>query len=239
MPRIDGREPEQLRPTTIQCNVIRHAEGSALVDMGGTRVLCAATVDERVPPFLKGTGTGWVTAEYGMLPRSSAERIPRDHTRSGRTQEIQRLVGRSLRAVTDLAAFGERQVILDCDVLEADGGTRTASVTGAFCALYDAFQKLKLAGKVNAPPLKDFVAAVSVGMLGSAPLLDLCYEEDHRAEVDMNVIMTGAGHFVELQGTAEQRPFDRALLDRMLALGEAGVRQLIELQKKALGIERL
>jgi ribonuclease PH len=180
-----------------------------------------------------------VTAEYGMLPRCSADRIKRDHLKSGRTQEIQRLVGRSLRAVTDLASLGERQIILDCDVLEADGGTRTASITGAFCALYDALQKLKLQGRLNAPPLKDFVAAVSVGVLGRTSLLDLCYEEDHRADVDMNIVMTGGGAFVELQGTAEQRPFDRALLEELLALGEQGVRQLIELQKKALGIDKL
>jgi ribonuclease PH len=239
MPRIDGREPGELRKTIIQCNVLRHAEGSAQVEMGGTKVLCSATVEERVPPFLKGTGSGWVTAEYGMLPRCSADRIRRDHVTKGRTQEIQRLVGRSLRVVTDLSALGERQIILDCDVLEADGGTRTASITGAFCALYDALQKLKLQGKLNAPPLKDFVSAVSVGVLGRVSLLDLCYEEDHRAEVDMNIVMTGGGDFVEVQGTAEQRPFNRALLDELLALGAQGAGQLVALQKQALGIDRL
>jgi ribonuclease PH len=239
MPRIDGREPGDLRNTTIQCNVARHAEGSALVEMGGTRVLCTATVDERVPPWLKGSGGGWVTAEYGMLPRSSAERIRRDHVTKGRALEIQRLVGRSLRSVTDLSALGERQIILDCDVLEADGGTRTASITGAFCALFDALQKLKLEGKLNAPPLKDFVAAVSVGVLGRAALLDLCYEEDHRAEVDMNVVMTGGGAYVEVQGTAEQRPFDRAQLNELLDLGALGIGKLVALQKQALGVDKL
>jgi len=239
MPRVDGREPLELRQARIQSNVIRHAEGSALVEMGETKVLCAATVDDRVPPFLKGTGSGWVTAEYAMLPRSSRERIPRDHLRSGRTQEIQRLVGRSLRAVTDLSAFGERQIILDCDVLEADGGTRTAAITGAFCALYDAFQKLKLAGHVNAPPLKDFVAAVSVGIVAGKPLLDLCYEEDHLADVDMNLVMTGGGLYVELQGTAERRPFDRGQMNELLELGQRGIQGLVEMQKQALGISKL
>lgn len=239
MPRVDGREPEQLRAAKIECNVLRYAEGSAMVQMGETRVLCAATIDDRVPPFLKGTGGGWVTAEYAMMPRSSKDRISRDHLRSGRTQEIQRLVGRSLRAVTDLSAFGERQIILDCDVMEADGGTRTAAITGAFCALYDAFQKLKLKGALNAPPLKDFVAAVSVGMLRSTALLDLCYEEDHQADVDMNLVMTGGGEFVELQGTAEQRPFNRDQLATMMQLGEKGIQELVGLQKKALGIEKL
>ena len=239
MPRVDGREPAQLRTAKIECNVLRFAEGSAMVEMGETRVLCAATVDERVPQFLKGSGSGWVTAEYAMMPRSSKDRIPRDHLKSGRTQEIQRLIGRSLRAVTDLGALGERQIIVDCDVMEADGGTRTAAITGAFCALYDACQKLKMKGVLKGSPLKDFVAAVSVGRLRGVSLLDLCYEEDHQADVDMNLIMTGGGMFVEVQGTAEQRPFDRAQLDEMMALGQQGIAELVTLQKKSLGIEKL
>ncbi len=239
MTRSDGRRPDQLRPTRIEVGVLRFAEGSARITVGETVVLCAATVDERVPPFLKGRGQGWVTAEYGMLPRSSGDRINREAVQGrqgGRTLEIQRLIGRSLRAVTDLKSLGERTVILDCDVLEADGGTRTASITGACVALHQAMTWLVEQGKIPYHPLRDLVSAVSVGVRGSESLLDLCYEEDSRADVDMNVVMTGSGEFVEVQGTAEGRPFDRKSLDRMLDLGGAGCADLTRLQRKALEI---
>ena len=215
----------------------KHAEGSVLVEMGHTRVLCTASVEEKVPGFLKGKGSGWVTAEYGMLPRATHTRGSREAAtgkQSGRTQEIQRLIGRSLRATTDLVALGERQITIDCDVLQADGGTRCASVTGAMVALADAVAKLRANGALKADPLRDFVAAVSVGIVGGTPMLDLDYSEDSGCDTDMNVIMTGAGHFVEVQGTAEGAPFTREQMSRMLDLASSGISQLIRLQREAL-----
>lgn len=240
--RGDGRRPNELRPITIRRGYLKNAEGSALIEMGGTRVLCAATVEERVPPFLRNTGRGWVTAEYSMLPRSSHERITREVTRGhvgGRTHEIQRLIGRSLRAVTKLEALGERQITIDCDVIEADGGTRTASITGSFVALVDAIRWLRKRVELPGEPLQDFVAAVSVGISGGTPVLDLCYEEDSKAEVDMNLVMTGAGKLVEVQGTAEGAPFSEREMAKMMDLGKAGIGKLIAQQKKALGLKDL
>jgi ribonuclease PH len=240
--RADGRRPAELRPVVIRRGYLKNAEGSALIEMGGTRVICAATVEDRVPPFLRNSGRGWVTAEYSMLPRSSAERIQREVNRGhvgGRTHEIQRLIGRSLRAVTNLEALGERQILIDCDVLEADGGTRTASITGAFVALVDAVRWLS--GRVALPgqPLRDFVGAVSVGIVDGVPSLDLCYAEDSKAQVDMNLIMTGEGRLVEIQGTAEGEAFTERELAQMMKLGKAGIRKLIALQKRTLGIRAL
>jgi ribonuclease PH len=215
----------------------RHAEGSVLIEVGHTKVLCTASVEERVPPFLKGKGTGWVTAEYGMLPRATHTRGAREAAagkQSGRTQEIQRLVGRSLRAVTDMAALGERQVTIDCDVLQADGGTRCASITGAMVALADAVSFLRSKGLVAGEPLRDFVAAVSVGVVEGEPVLDLDYAEDSACGTDMNVVMTGAGHFVEVQGTAEGSPFTRAQMSALLDLASSGIAELIRLQRSAL-----
>jgi len=236
--RPSGRAPEQLRGLTIERSYTMHAEGSVLVAFGNTRVLCTASVEEGVPGFLKGKGQGWVTAEYGMLPRSTHTRTAREAAKgkqSGRTQEIQRLIGRSLRAVTDLAALGERQITLDCDVLQADGGTRCASVTGACVALHDACNKLVAAGKLPASPMRDFVAAVSVGIFQGTPVLDLDYEEDSGCDTDMNVVMTGHGGIVEVQGTAEGEPFSRQQLDRLLDLAKAGITAIIAAQAKALG----
>jgi ribonuclease PH len=221
----------------IQTGYLITAEGSALIEVGNTRVLCAATIEESVPTWLRGAGKGWITAEYAMLPRATAERTAREITKgrpSGRAQEIQRLVGRSLRAVVDLAALGERTVILDCDVIQADGGTRTAAITGAYVAMAEALDQLQKFGVLKAWPIRDRVAAVSVGLVGGEALLDLTYDEDSRAEVDMNVVMTGGGRFVEIQATAEQTPFDDAHLSRLLELARAGILQLIEIQKKAL-----
>ncbi|MDK9723981.1 MAG: ribonuclease PH [Sterolibacteriaceae bacterium MAG5] len=235
--RPSGRKPEELRSLRITRNYTLHAEGSVLVEFGNTKVLCTASVDEKVPPFLKGKGQGWVTAEYGMLPRSTHTRTDREAAKgkqSGRTQEIQRLIGRSLRAVTDLAALGERQITLDCDVLQADGGTRCASITGACVALHDACNKLVAAGKLAANPLRDFVAAVSVGIYEGVPVLDLDYPEDSDCDTDMNVVMTGAGGIVEVQGTAEGAPFSRAELEALLDLGADGIRQIVAAQKAAL-----
>ena len=240
--RIDGRKPTDLRPLTIHRGYLKNAEGSAMIEMGGTRVLCAATIEDRVPPFLRNTGRGWVTAEYSMLPRSSHERITREVNRGhvgGRTHEIQRLIGRSLRAITRMEALGERQILIDCDVIEADGGTRTASITGAFVALVDALRWLRSRVQLPGDPLKDFVAAVSVGIVGQVPMLDLCYQEDSKAEVDMNLIMTGSGQLVELQGTAEGAPFSEDELDQMMSLGKAGIRKLVAQQKHVLGIKDL
>ncbi len=237
--RRDGRKPGELRPVAIQRGFTRHAEGSVLVEFGHTRVLCNASVEERVPPFLRDRGRGWVTAEYGMLPRATHTRGEREAARgrqSGRTQEIQRLIGRSLRAVIDLAALGERTIHLDCDVLQADGGTRTAAITGAFVALYDALGWMRGKGMIAALPVKDLVAAVSVGMHDGQALLDLDYGEDVECETDMNVVMTGAGRFVEVQGTAEGLPFARAELDAMLALAAGGIAELIAHQRRALGL---
>jgi ribonuclease PH len=237
MARVDGRAESALRPLKITRGSASYAEGSALVEMGSTRVLCSATVEDRVPPFLKGKGQGWVTAEYAMLPRSSAERIPRDHVRKGRALEISRLIGRSLRAITELKAFGDRSILLDCDVIEADGGTRTAAINGAFVALHDAFFALANRGHLVAPPLRDTVAAVSVGKVGGEYLLDLNYAEDSTAEVDFNVVMTGAGGFIELQGTGEQGTFSRAELTKLLSLASKGLKRIRKAQQKALGGE--
>ncbi|HTH40844.1 MAG TPA: ribonuclease PH [Rhodocyclaceae bacterium] len=239
MTRPSGRAPAQLRPLTITRHYTCHAEGSVLVEFGNTKVLCTASVEEKVPGFLKGKGQGWVTAEYGMLPRSTHTRSDREAARgkqSGRTQEIQRLIGRSLRAVIDLTALGERQIVLDCDVLQADGGTRCASITGALVALHDAVGTLLTNGKLTASPLKDFVAAVSVGIVDGVPVLDLDYPEDSACDTDMNVVMTGSGGMVEVQGTAEGTPFTRAELDTLLALAEQGIGEIIAAQKKALGL---
>ncbi|MDD4169145.1 MAG: ribonuclease PH [Desulfotomaculaceae bacterium] len=239
MKRIDGREPGQLRPVQITKSWNKHAEGSVLIEVGDTRVVCTATVEERVPPFLKGGGKGWVTAEYGMLPRATGTRNPREATRGrvgGRTHEIQRLVGRSLRSVIDLSALGERTILLDCDVIQADGGTRTASITGAFVALAEAIHKLKQRGLIQRVPLTDFIAATSVGRLGSSEIvLDLCYREDSAAAVDMNVVMTGSGRFVEIQGTGEEASFTKQEMDNMIELAVQGINQLISFQKEALG----
>lgn len=233
--RHNQRRPDQLRPVSITRHYTCHAEGSVLVAFGNTRVLCTASVEETLPAFLRGKGRGWVTAEYGMLPRATNERTPRSAQAGGRTHEIQRLVGRSLRAVTDLKAFGERTVILDCDVLEADAGTRTAAINGAFVALHDAFLGLSNAGRLVGPPLRDTVAAVSVGRVGGVACLDLCYAEDAHADVDMNVVMTGAGRFVEVQGTGEGATFDAAELRELLALARHGIRRVTAYQRRLLG----
>ena len=238
MTRPSGRRPEELRTLEIVRGYTMHAEGSVLVAFGNTRVLCTASVEERVPPFLKGRGQGWVTAEYGMLPRSTHTRTDREAARgkqSGRTQEIQRLIGRSLRAVTDLAALGERQVTLDCDVLQADGGTRCAAITGACVALHDACRGLVAAGRLPTHPVRDFVAAVSVGIVDGRPVLDLDYAEDSACDTDMNVVMTGGGGIVEVQGTAEGAPFSRAELDALLELAANGIAGIVSAQRRALG----
>jgi ribonuclease PH len=235
--RTGGRAADALRPITITRRYTRHAEGAVLIEFGETKVLCTASVEERVPPHKKGSGEGWVTAEYGMLPRSTHTRSDREAARgkqSGRTQEIQRLIGRSLRAVFDLAALGERTIQLDCDVIQADGGTRTAAITGAYVAAHDAVSWLMAQGKLAGSPLRDAVAAVSVGIVGGTPVLDLEYVEDVDCDTDMNVVMTGSGGFVEVQGTAEGVPFSRAEMDRLLALADAGIRQLVAAQKAAL-----
>jgi ribonuclease PH len=239
MMRPSGRKPDQMREVRITRRYTRHAEGSVLVEFGDTRVLCTASVLERQPPHLKGTNRGWVTAEYGMLPRSTNTRTDREAARgkqSGRTQEIQRLIGRSLRSVTDLVALGERTVHLDCDVIQADGGTRTASITGAFVALHDAIELLKSKQLIARAPVRDFVAAVSVGVHDGTPVLDLDYIEDSQCGTDMNVVMTGGGGMVELQGTAEGAPFSRAELDTMMSLADKGIRELIAAQRAALKV---
>ena len=227
-----------MRPARITTNYLLTAEGSVLIEMGNTRVLCAATVEETVPQFLRGGGKGWVTAEYSMLPRATATRTQREVTKghpSGRTHEIQRLIGRALRSVVDMAALGERTVIVDCDVIQADGGTRTAAITGGFVALALALKQLVAYKALKSFPIRDHVAAVSVGVVGGEALLDLCYDEDSRADVDMNIVLTGAGKFVELQATSEKMPFDDAQLSRLLELGRLGIRELVEIQKQALG----
>jgi len=234
--RHDGRRADELRPVRIERGFTEYAEGSVLVSFGRTRVLCTASVEESVPPFLKGTGQGWVTAEYGMLPRATHTRTPREAAKGkqgGRTLEIQRLIGRSLRAVVDLAALGERQVVLDCDVLQADGGTRTAAITGAWVALADACEALVARGVLSASPVRDQVAAVSVGLVEGEVLLDLDYAEDSTCDTDMNVVMTGAGGFVELQGTAEHGAFDRKALEALLALAEKGIGELLVAQRES------
>ncbi|HEY8313000.1 MAG TPA: ribonuclease PH [Candidatus Baltobacteraceae bacterium] len=234
MNRFDGRMPDELRPVTIEPHYLKYAEGSALITVGNTRVLCAASVDEKVPHWMKGRGTGWVTAEYSMLPRATQERTAREASKGkvgGRTHEIQRIIGRALRAVTDMAKLGERSVWLDCDVLQADGGTRTAAVTGAWVALALALLKTHDPRNARTWPLVGQIAATSVGIVAGRPVLDLAYEEDSQAETDMNVFMTDAGTFVEIQGTAEATPFSRAELDTLLALGEGGITRLLAIQR--------
>jgi ribonuclease PH len=233
--RSDGRQLEALRPIRIIRNYIKHAEGSVLIEMGDTKVICSASLEERVPPFLRNTGKGWVTAEYSMLPRSTNTRTPRESGRgSGRTFEIQRLIGRSLRSVTDLGGFGERTIWIDCDVIQADGGTRTASITGAYVALVDAFRKMLEREVIQKIPVRTPVAAVSVGKVDGKILLDLNYEEDSRAEVDMNVVMTGSGEFIEVQGTAENAVFSKEEMDALIRVAEKGIKKLTAFQKKSL-----
>jgi len=238
MPRSDGRANDQLRPVKITRNYLKYAEGSCLIEMGETRVVCAASIDETVPPFLKGKGSGWVTSEYGMLPRAGTERSPREAARGrqgGRTLEIQRLIGRSLRAVTEVRSLGERTIIVDCDVIQADGGTRTASVTGAYVALVDALRSLQQRNIIRSLPLIDAVAAVSIGIVQGEMLLDLSYQEDSTASVDMNVVATGALRLVEIQGTAEGTPFTRQQMDQLIDLATKGIKQLLDAQKAVLG----
>jgi len=239
MERSDGRRDDQLRPLKIRLGAQRSPEGSALVTMGGTQVLCAATVEDRVPGWMRNSGRGWVTAEYGLLPRSSPTRIPREAAlgkQGGRTLEIQRLIGRSLRAVVDLKSFGERTITVDCDVVEADGGTRTAAINGASVALHAAFTKLVEAGTIPYHPMRDLVAAISVGLVDGRPCLDLNYVEDVAAGVDMNIVMTGSGKFVEIQGTAESTPFSEKELAKLLSIGKKGIRRLLGVQTKTLGL---
>jgi len=236
-PRRDGRQPDQLRPIVFERDYTEFAAGSVLISMGRTRVLCTASVDEKVPPWMRGRGKGWVTAEYAMLPGSTSERTDREVARgrpSGRTQEIQRLIGRSLRAVTEMVVLGERQILIDCDVLQADGGTRTASICGAYVALHDACTRLVQAGRLQAHPLGAACAAVSVGVVDAVALLDLDYSEDVRAEVDMNIVMTSTGRFIEVQGTAEGLPFSRSELDDLLGLAEHGIAEILDHQAEVL-----
>ena len=236
MKRIDGRKPNELRKVTVQKDYLKHAEGSCLISFGDTKVVCSASVEESVPSFLKGKGQGWVTAEYGMLPRSCTQRINREKAGgSGRTQEIQRLVGRSLRAVVDMKKLGERTVKIDCDVIQGDGGTRTASITGGFIALTLALLKIKKAGLIETIPLKENIAAISVGMKEGRAILDLNYAEDSTADVDMNIVMVSSGKFVEIQGTAEGKAFSEEDMSAMVALAKKGIRELFLLQKKSLG----
>jgi ribonuclease PH len=235
--RPDGRKDNELRPVRITRGFIKSAEGSVLIELGNTRVICTASVEEKVPPFLKDQKKGWLTAEYSMLPRATPTRTIRESTQGrigGRTHEIQRLIGRSLRAIIDLEAIGERTLWIDCDVIQADGGTRTASITGAYIALVDAVRYMIKNGIIEKNPIKDYLAAVSVGIVNGSPRLDLCYEEDSIAEVDMNVVMTGSGEFVEVQGTAEGKPFKKETLDSLLRLAETGITKLINLQKELL-----
>ncbi len=236
--RADRRKEKELRPVKIKKNFSKYAEGSVLIEVGDTKVICTASVEEKVPPFLRDKKQGWITAEYGMLPRSSTDRITRESSRGkigGRTHEIQRLIGRSLRAVVDLELLGERTIWLDCDVIQADGGTRTAAITGAFVAMAEAIKKVYKEGKLKKFPVKDWVAATSVGMKDGVVLLDLCYEEDSQADVDMNVVMTGKGKFVEIQGTAEKSPFTEADMEKLLHLARQGIQKLILIQKNVLG----
>ncbi|TAL17502.1 ribonuclease PH [bacterium] len=236
--RIDGRKADELRPVRIVKSFLKYAEGSALVEMGNTKVICTASIEEGVPSFLKNTGSGWITAEYGMLPRATLTRSAREAAKgkqSGRTLEIQRLIGRSLRSVIDMNCLGERTIKIDCDVIQADGGTRVASVTGSYVALVEALRKMKQKNLISRLPIKTPVAAVSAGIIGGRPVLDLCYEEDSSAFVDLNVVMTGEGEFVELQGTGEDRPFSKKDLADLLELATAGIARLIEIQKETLG----
>lgn len=240
--RDDGRKPNELRKIKILRNYMKYADGSCLIEMGNTKVVCTASIEEGVPRFLKGKGTGWVTAEYGMLPRSCKERIPRESSKGkigGRTHEIQRLIGRSMRAVTDLRILGEKTIWIDCDVLQGDGGTRTASITGSFIALFDALKSMLKDEEILEFPLRDYVAAVSVGIVDGAPALDLDYIEDSNAEVDMNIVMTGSGRFIEVQGTAEGAPFDNKKLNSLLRLARSGIKKMISAQKKVLGKDAL
>ena len=235
--RIDGRKTDELRPITFDRDFTEFAAGSVLVSFGKTRVLCTASVEDDVPRWMRGTGKGWVTAEYSLLPGSTGERVQREAARgrqSGRTQEIPRLIGRSLRAVTDMRAMGEMQIVVDCDVLQADGGTRTASICGGYVALHDAFTRVMKLGRLTAHPMPEAVAAISVGIVGDVPMLDLPYSEDSRAEVDMNVVMTSSGKFVEVQGTAEGQPFGRGQLDSLVDLAEGGIRRILDLQASVL-----
>lgn len=235
--RTDRRKPKQLRPLRITPRYIKTAEGSVLIEMGDTKVICTAKMEERVPPFLRNSGKGWITAEYGMLPGSSQERIGRESSRGrvgGRTHEIQRLIGRSLRAITDLRSLGERTVWIDCDVIQADGGTRTAAITGAYVALGEAMRSWQKRGIIAQYPIKDSVAAVSIGIVDGRILLDLCYEEDSKAQVDMNFVMTGSGKFIEVQGTAESAPFTKKQMDNMAAIAQQGIKELLKVQKQVL-----
>ena len=235
--RVDGRKADELRTVKILRNYLKSAEGSVLIEMGDTKVICTATVDNSVPPFLRGKGTGWVTAEYAMLPRASAQRIQRERGKvGGRTHEIQRLIGRALRSVVDMNALGERSVLIDCDVVQADGGTRTAAITGAYVALVDALRHMERQGLVETIPVRDYLAAVSVGIVNGKSMLDLCYQEDSTAEVDMNLVMTGKGGIVELQGTAEGKPFSKKELGKLLLLGEKGIKALVKKQKDLLKV---
>ncbi len=236
--RIDGRRRDQIRPVKVTRNFTKHAEGSVLIEMGDTKVICTASVEEKVPPFLKGKGTGWVTAEYAMLPRATHDRSPRESVKGkqgGRTLEIQRLVGRALRAVIDTGRLGERTIWIDCDVIQADGGTRTASITGAFIALADAITVLKKKELLKVNPLTDYLAAISIGKVGGQVMVDLAYEEDSHAEVDLNLVMTGAGQYVEVQGTAERTPFNKKDMDEFLDLGWGAIRELVDVQKSLIG----
>ena len=238
MNRTDGRSPAELRPTTITPGFLSHAEGSVLIEVGRTRVICTASIEDRVPPFLRNTGKGWVTAEYGMLPRATNTRTQRESSAGkvgGRSQEIQRLIGRSLRSVAKLNELGERTIWVDCDVIQADGGTRTASITGGFVAMALAMKKMKDLALIKDIPITDYVAATSVGIVDGTALLDLAYDEDSRAEVDMNFVKTGDGRFIELQGTAEGLPFDRRALDALMGLADEGIKQLIEKQRAVVG----
>ena len=238
MNRTDGRSPAELRPTTITPGFLSHAEGSVLIEVGRTRVICTASIEDRVPPFLRNTGKGWVTAEYGMLPRATNTRTQRESSAGkvgGRTQEIQRLIGRSLRSVTKLNDLGERTIWIDCDVIQADGGTRTASITGGFVALVLALQRMRELALLKDIPILDYVAATSVGIVSGAALLDLAYDEDSKADVDMNFVKTGDGRFIELQGTAEGLPFDRRALDVLMGLADEGIKQLIDKQRAIVG----
>lgn len=240
--RVDGRKKDQLRPIKITRHYTKYAEGSVLIEVGDTKVICTASIEEKVPPFLKGSGEGWITCEYNMIPRSTQVRKPRDISKGkldGRTMEIQRLIGRALRSVVDLKAIGERTIWIDCDVIQADGGTRTSSITGAFVALVDAVNKLHKQVNFQVYPIRSFVSAVSVGIVNGEKLLDLCYVEDSSAKVDMNLVMTDSGEFIEVQGTGEESPFSRNDLNELLALGEKGIKQMIVHQKEALKMEAL
>ncbi|HEX7232970.1 MAG TPA: ribonuclease PH [Candidatus Binatia bacterium] len=236
--RTDGRKPAQLRPINITPTYIKTADGSVLIEMGDTKVICTAKLEDRVPPFLRNSGKGWITAEYGMLPGSSSIRIGRESSRGkvgGRTHEIQRLIGRSLRAIADLRSLGEKTIWIDCDVIQADGGTRTASITGAYVALVEAVRNWLSRGMISVDPVKDAVAAVSIGIIEGKICLDLCYEEDSKADVDMNFVMTGAGKFIEVQGTAEASPFTRKQMERMAEMAQSAIKELLKVQKKVIG----